>query len=198
MHPQLEVLLYYFYRLNYFSWIGYDYLNYCKSLCWFAHLYPQEPEEWSEYSVLCPVKLLQALNQNIDSSSRNMLEIVTCLESWLLTHLFSMLCLSVLCESADFPALFFPSALLSDLHRWWMRCCFYLPYVTYSCPVPGWCLPLSSMRVCWVELRMSTPSTSSAKRSGQLSVTWFAFLSPCVITSSWIGSSRTKSYTIVL
>ncbi|XP_039979806.1 battenin isoform X2 [Xiphias gladius] len=39
-----------------------------------------------------------------------------------------------------------------------------LQCVTSSCLVPGWCWLLSSMRVYWVELRMSTPSTSSARR----------------------------------
>lgn len=65
------------------------------------------------------------------------------------------------------------SLLLCAVLRWWMPCCSCSQWVTSSCPAPGWCLLLSSMRVSWAELLMSTPSTSSARRSGPLSVSWF-------------------------
>lgn len=58
----------------------------------------------------------------------------------------------------------FPPTHDSLLRRWGMQCSSCSLCVTSSCPAPGSCLRLSSMRVCSVEHHTSTPSTLSAKR----------------------------------
>ena len=78
---------------------------------------------------------------------------------WLRSHLLlsaASLCLVRKC--------WLPGCLSVLLLRWWTQCCSCSQCGSSSCPVPGSCSPSSSTRVCWAELRTSTPSTSSARR----------------------------------
>lgn len=64
----------------------------------------------------------------------------------------------------------------------WMLFCWFSLYITSSCITHGWSLLLSSMRVCWEEQPMWTPSISSVRRYVNLIQT-ISFRLTCI--SQW-------------